>query len=89
MPRDRLPAIESTDEFYYADLVGLPAFDPQGLTLGTILAVHNFGAGDLCWSLCQRQGGNTVFVPFTDQTVPEIDVAGRRVVIDYEIERRA
>jgi ribosomal 30S subunit maturation factor RimM len=28
-------------------------------------------------------------VPFTDQAVPEIDVAGRRVVIDYEIERRA
>ena len=88
VPRDRLPAIEGTDEFYYADLVGLPAFDPQGPTLGTILAVHNFGAGDLL-ELKPTRGGNTVLVPFTDQAVPEIDVAGRRVVIDYEIERRA
>lgn len=88
VPRDRLPAIESTDEFYYADLVGLPAFDPQGQTLGTVLAVHNFGAGDLL-ELKPSEGGNTVFVPFTDQAVPEIDVVGRRVVIDYEIERRA
>jgi 16S rRNA processing protein RimM len=88
VPRDRLPVIESTDEFYYADLVGLPAFGPQGQTLGTVLAVHNFGAGDLL-ELKPSEGGNTVFVPFTDQAVPEIDVVGRRVVIDYEIERRA
>jgi 16S rRNA processing protein RimM len=88
VPRDRLPVIESTDEFYYADLVGLPAFDPQGQTLGTVLAVHNFGAGDLL-ELKPSEGGNTVFVPLTDQAVPEIDVVGRRVVIDYEIDGRA
>jgi 16S rRNA processing protein RimM len=85
VPRDRLPAIESTDEFYYTDLVGLPAFDRRGQALGTILAVHNFGAGDLL-ELKPGAGGDTVFVPFTDQAVPEIDVAGRRVVIDFEVE---
>ncbi len=83
VPRDRLPAIESTDEFYYADLVGLPAFDPHGQALGTILAVHNFGAGDLL-ELKPASGGDTLFVPFTDQAVPDIDVSAGRVVIDLE-----
>jgi 16S rRNA processing protein RimM len=83
VPRDRLPAIESTDEFYYTDLVGLPAFDPSGQALGTILAVHNFGAGDLL-ELKPAAGGNTVFVPFTEEAVPEVDVSAGRVVIDLE-----
>ena len=64
----------------------MPAFDPQGQTLGTILAVHNFGAGDLL-ELKPAAGGDTVFVPFTEEAVPEIDVAGRRVVIDYRDRR--
>ena len=83
VPRDRLPAIESTDEFYYTDLVGLPAFDRSGQALGTILAVHNFGAGDLL-ELKPAGGGDTVFVPFTDHAVPNIDVSAGRVVIDLE-----
>jgi 16S rRNA processing protein RimM len=83
VPRDRLPVIESTDEFYYADLVGLPAYDPSGQALGTILAVHNFGAGDLL-ELNPASGGDTVFVPFTDQAVPDIDISAGRVVIDLE-----
>ena len=83
VPRDRLPAIESSDEFYYTDLVGLPAFDLSGHALGTILAVHNFGAGDLL-ELKPASGGDTVFVPFTDEAVPNIDVSAGRVVIDLE-----
>ena len=56
---------------------------PSGQALGTILAVYNFGAGDLL-ELKPAAGGDTVFVPFTDQAVPEIDVSAGRVVIDLE-----
>jgi len=46
VPRERLPAL-ATDEFYHADLIGLVVEDIAGITLGRIVAVRNFGAGDL------------------------------------------
>jgi len=85
VPRDRLPAIEAPDEFYHADLVGLAALAPDGATLGTIVAVHNFGAGDLL-EVKPRAGGETVLVPFSEHTVPEIDIAAGKAVIDYDFD---
>ena len=46
VPRDRLPPIEETDTFYYADLIGLDVVAPDGTQIGTVHALHNFGAGD-------------------------------------------
>ena len=85
VPRERLPAIDAPDEFYHADLVGLTALARDGAALGTITAVHNFGAGDLL-EVKPRDGGETVLVPFTERTVPEIDVAAGQVVIDYDFD---
>lgn len=72
------PAAEG--EFYHADLVGLAAVDAAGTVLGTIVAVQNFGAGDL---LEIRLAGTakTELVPFTEALVPEVDIAARRVVV--------
>jgi 16S rRNA processing protein RimM len=78
--RDRLPAPEA-DEFYHADLVGLAVVDRQGATLGTVSAVHNFGAGDLI-EVRPAQGGMTVMLPFSDTVVPAVDLAGGRIVVD-------
>ena len=80
VPRERLPEPDA-DEFYFADLVGLAAVRPDGTALGKVIAVHNFGAGDvieveLAGSL------ETILVPFTREAVPEIDIAARRLVID-------
>jgi 16S rRNA processing protein RimM len=77
--RDRLPP-PSDDEFYHADLVGMTAVTPDGATLGEIVAVHNFGAGDL---LEVRLAGKakTELLPFTDAVVPDVDVAARRVTV--------
>jgi 16S rRNA processing protein RimM len=77
--RDRLPATEA-DEFYHADLIGLSAVTPEGRTLGTVVAVHDFGAGDLIE--IRPASGQTVMVPFTAADVPVVDVAGGRLVID-------
>ena len=85
VPRDRLPPIEEADEFYCADLVGLAAVDRAGATLGTVVAVHNFGAGDLL-ELKLDADRETLLIPFTETTVPELDVAGGRVVIDLPME---
>src|SRR5215468_7093718 len=82
VPRDRLPAL-GEEEFYHADLIGLAVEDENGAVLGTIAAVHNFGAGDLL-ELRPATGGDTVMVPFTEDAVPEIDVSAGRIVIDPE-----
>jgi len=80
VPRERLPA-PAAEEFYYADLIGLAAVDAQGKMLGTVVAVQNFGAGDLL-EVKIAERSDTVLLPFTATTVPTVDVPGGRVVID-------
>jgi 16S rRNA processing protein RimM len=78
--RERLPPPEP-DEFYHADLIGLAVVDANSASLGTVVAVHNFGAGDLI-EVKPPRGGTTFMLPFTDAVVPLVDVAGRRIVVD-------
>jgi len=80
VPRERLPAPEA-DEFYHADLIGLAAVATDGRQLGTVVAIHDFGAGDIL-ELRQEGKRDTVMLPFTSATVPVVDIAGRRIVID-------
>jgi 16S rRNA processing protein RimM len=86
--RDALPAIEGDDEFYYADLIGLKAVDRAGVQIGEIAAVHNFGAGDVV-ELKLAGKRDTVLIPFTGNTVPEIDIAGGRATIELPAEVEA
>jgi 16S rRNA processing protein RimM len=83
VPRARLPAPEDSDEFYHADLIGLAVVDASGAALGTVLALHNFGAGDII-EVRRAESRDTVMLPFTQAAVPEIDVAGRRIVVAAE-----
>lgn len=79
--RDRLPPAEDEDTFYHADLIGLPVTDPDGNALGTVVALHDFGAGDIL-EFAPAAGGKTAMVPFTKAAVPAVDVTARRVVVD-------
>lgn len=78
-PRDRLPPLPE-DEFYHADLIGLPAFDPGGVELGRVRAVQDYGAGDFL-EIAGR-GGRPLLVPFTRLAVPTVDLAAGRIVVD-------
>jgi 16S rRNA processing protein RimM len=78
LPRAALPP-PGDDEFYYADLVGLAAVLEDGASLGTVVAVHDFGAGDLLE--IGREQGQPVLVPFTRAAVPVVDLAAAKVVI--------
>ena len=78
--RDRMPDPEP-DEFYIADLIGLTAERPDGNLLGEVVAVHNYGAGDVI-EVRLAEGGDTVLFPFTRATFPKIDTARRRLVIE-------
>ena len=78
VPRERLPEIEA-DEFYHADLVGLRVEDTNGSEIGAVIAVHNFGAGDILE--IQPPEGGAMLLPFTEAAVPEVDIKGGRLVI--------
>lgn len=78
--REMLPERQE-EEWYHADLIGLQALSQDGATqLGEIVAIQNFGAGDLL-EVKPKGGGATVLVPFTRDTVPEIDAEGGRLTL--------
>ena len=77
--RDQLPETDE-DEFYYSDLTGLSVLDQTGETLGTVIAVQDFGAGDLLEVRPRR--GRSFYVPFTKEFVPEISLSDGLVRVD-------
>ena len=77
--RARLPEREE-DEWYHLDLIGLAAVARDGVAIGSVVAVHNFGAGDLI-EVQPAAGGATVLVPFTRDSVPVVDVEGGRLTL--------
>ena len=81
-PREALPETEDEDDFYYADLIGLDGIDLSGDVLGKILAVHNFGAGDVLEM--RLTNGKSAYVPFTKAAVPNVNVKAGIVTIDVE-----
>ena len=77
--RSALPPAEE-GAYYHVDLIGLEVVSPEGTQLGTIIAVQNFGAGELLE--IKRTGANdTEFVPFTDSFVPTVDIAAGRATV--------
>ena len=77
--RDLLPEPEE-DEFYHADLIGLRAETVDGAPFGEVLAVHDFGGGDLLE--IRIEGGRTVMMPFTRAVVPVVEIRAGRLVVD-------
>ena len=82
-PRSALPAANDA-EFYVADLQGLQAVDANGAVLGAVAAVYDVGAGV---SLEIKQAGQKpLVVPFNNRCVPQVDVAGGKIVVDVPAE---
>ena len=77
--REKLPET-GEDEYYHADLIGLAAVDAAGEPLGRVIAIHNFGAGDIIE--IAPPNGATMLLPFTNAVVPTVDLEGGRVVIE-------
>ncbi len=79
VPRTALPA-PGPDEFYRADLEGLVALRADGARLGTVRSLDNFGAGDLIE--IAADDGRTLSLPFDRETVPVVDLARGRLVVE-------
>ena len=83
VPRSTLPPL-APGEYYHVDVIGLPAVSASGEALGTVVAVDNFGAGDVLE--IERPVGDDgkrhrFMVPMRAESVPEWD-AVRLVVAD-------
>ena len=74
--RDKLPPLEE-GEYYHADMVGLPCVDEDGNSVGTVVAIENFGAGDLLE--VERPDGKRALIPFRE---PMARHDGERIVLD-------
>jgi 16S rRNA processing protein RimM len=76
--RSTLPPLEE-GEYYHVDLIGLPAVDAQGSAVGTVVAVENYGAGDLL----EIEGGNgkRSLIPFKAGIA---DLVDGQIVLDRE-----
>ena len=70
IPRSALPALEE-GEYYHADLIGLAAVSDAGEALGTVVAVENFGAGDVIE--IERPNTKRFMVPMRPEAVPSWD----------------
>jgi 16S rRNA processing protein RimM len=78
--RSALPAVEGVDEYYVQDLVGLSAEDGERRVIGKVIGAYDFGAGEVLeLSLAD---GAVVMLPFTRATVPVVDLAGGRIVVE-------
>ena len=74
--RDALPPL-ADGEYYHADLVGLACVDRDGQPVGSVVAVENFGAGDLLE--VEKSDGKRALIPFRAGIA---DLEDGRVVLD-------
>ncbi len=79
VPRDELPA-PGEDEYYWSDLIGLEVENLQQLPLGRIDSLFETGANDVMVVKGERER----LIPFIDQVVREVDLAARRMVVDWD-----
>ena len=80
VPRSELPPL-GEGEYYHADLIGLAAVSDAGEALGTVVAVENFGAGDVIE--IERPDGKRFMVPMREVAVPEWDSERLVVTRDF------
>ena len=80
VPRSSLPPL-GEGEYYHVDLLGLPAVSTDGEALGTVVAIDNFGAGDVIE--IERPTGKRFMVPMRPEAVPEWDAERLVVVAEF------
>lgn len=80
LPREKLPVPAQKDSFYHVDLIGLSVKNEKGETLGKVVHVANFGAGDLI-EIKPLKKGASYFLPFKDAYVPKVDLAAKEITV--------
>ena len=66
-------------EFYHADLLGMVVKGQDGVLLGSLVAIHDFGAGEI--AEISRQKGSTIMVPFGGDRLVAVDMAAKELCL--------
>jgi 16S rRNA processing protein RimM len=74
--RDALPPLED-GEYYHADLIGLSCVDQHGEPAGRVIAVENYGAGDILE--IEQPSGKRAMIPFRDGVA---DLSDGHIILD-------
>lgn len=77
--RSELPQ-PSSEEYYHADLVGIEARSEEGVQLGIVKNVLNFGAGDIL-EVYDISTEKTIYYPFTKQFIPEVNLKEKFLIL--------
>jgi 16S rRNA processing protein RimM len=81
VPREQLPEPEEGD-YYWSDLIGLTVKNVQGVELGRVKELFETGANDVI----VVEGEHERLIPYIDQVVLEVDLAGKRMLVDWDAE---
>jgi 16S rRNA processing protein RimM len=76
---DDLVDPEDPDEFHDLHLVGLTAVSVDGAAIGEVVRVEHMPSAELL--VVRREDGREALIPFVKAIVPEVDLAGGRVVV--------
>ena len=74
--RDRLPDLDDS-EIYHADLLGMAVTDQNGQSLGNLIAIHDFGAGEI--AELAGETGPTIMVPFGGERLLAVNMAAKTI----------
>ncbi len=79
VPRETLPDIANDDEYYIEDLIGLNVLNENTQAIGKLIAIPNFGAGDLLE--IKPVSGQSFFVPFQDEFVLNVNIEQNTITV--------
>lgn len=83
LPRAALPAVQD-DQIYWADLVGLDVVNREGVVLGRVVAVQDFGAAPILRVASADDGRQDErLIPFVPAYVDRVDLSARRIEVDW------
>ena len=80
IPRSSLPEQDEEDAWYHVDLIGLDAVSEDGVVFGEVIAIPNFGAGDLI-EIRLLDTGKSILTPFTKECAPVVDIKNGRITV--------
>jgi 16S rRNA processing protein RimM len=76
----------ATDEFYWADLIGLDVVTREGATLGSVVGLLDTGPHSVLRIQPSLADGEEVLIPFVSAYVDDVDLAGRRIMVDWGLD---
>jgi len=84
--RTSFPPPDDDDEFYWADLIGLAVVNRDGAALGSVAGLIDTGPHSVLRIQPEAAGADETLIPFVARYVDSVDVAGRRIVVDWGLD---